>query len=191
MPSASDTARLRQAQAGVRALVERDLEAFFGSLNLDLPEAARDALLEFVPLLVAQYGESAAAVAADWYDEMRAADRVPGRFRALVVVPDESVAAVETVRRLAGALFTPSPADALVGLVAAAPKFALTGARQTIIRSTAADPRARGWQRVVRGDACEFCRMLHGRGAVYGADTADFEAHKSCSCAAAPVWASN
>jgi len=186
--TAADAERLRLAQAGIRALVVRDLEAFFTSLNLGQPESARDALLEFMPVLVSSYGESAAAMAADWYDEVRASEGVPGRYRAQIAVPDQSEAAVDTVRRAAAALFTDSPATTLLSLTAAAPKYALTGSRETIVRSTDRDPRAVGWQRVVRSGACRFCRMLHGRGAVYKESTALFAAHKECNCAAAPSW---
>jgi len=188
MVSRADAERLRRAQQGVRSLVERDLAAFFGSLNLGQPEKARDDLLDYVPMLVAQYGESAAAVAADWYDDLRASEGVRGRYRAEMVVPDVSEEAAGTVRRLAGALFTEAPGEALVGLSAAAPKYVLMGSRHTIVSSTERDPRASGWQRIVRSGACKFCTMLHGRGAVYKESTVSFAAHKSCNCAAAPSW---
>jgi hypothetical protein len=188
MPSRAETERLRQAQVGLRSLVERDLRAFWSSLDLNKPEAARDALLRFVPDLVATYGESAAALAADWYDEVRALERIPGRFRAVMDPPNEDVALVETVRRSAGALFTDNPGDALVGITAKAGKYALAGARRTIITSTDRDPRASGWQRVTRAGACRFCRLLAGRGDVYKESTVHFAAHGDCNCAASPSW---
>jgi hypothetical protein len=188
MVSRADAERLRQAQAGVRALVERDLRAFWESLNLSRPEAARDALLAFLPALVDAYGESAAAVAADWYDEMRAAERVPGRYRAHLQDSPYQDAVEPTVRRAAGALFTDSPGDALAALTATSGKYVLAAARQTIVYSTDRDPRASGWERVVRSGACKFCAMLHGRGAVYKESTVHFAAHKECNCAAVPSW---
>ena len=187
----SQTRLLRDAQNGIRSLVERDLRAFWLSLDLSRPEAARDALLAFTPALVEQYGEQAAAVAADWYDDVRAAERVRGRFRAEMVTPGEQEAVEGTVRRLAGDLFTDDPSPMLAGLLAAAPKFALAGSRLTVVRSTERDPQAAGWQRVIRGGACRFCRMLHGRGAVYKESTVNFAAHKACDCAAAPSWDPN
>lgn len=191
MVSPADAEVLRQAQRGIRALIVRDLTAFFGSLNLSRPESARDALLEFVPLLVAQYGESAAAVAADWYDEVRAAAGVPGRFRAEMADSPYQSATDGMVRRAAGALFTDSPTDALVTLTASAGKYALAAGRQTIVTSTHRDPRTSGWQRVTRAGACRFCRMLAGRGDVYKESTAHFASHGSCNCAAAPSWDQN
>lgn len=191
MVDRADAERLRQAQTAVRRLVERDLEAFWRSLDLSRPERARDELIAFTRVLVASYGESAAGFAADWYDEVRAAARVPGRFRAAVSVPDEGDAVEGTVRRAAGALFTDNPGAGLSSLVAVAPKFALAGSRQTIIRSTDRDPRASGWQRVTRGGSCRFCRMLAGRGDVYRRSSVHFAAHDDCNCAAAPSWDTN
>lgn len=189
MVSPADADRLRRAQAGIRTLVERDLAAFFASLDLDRPESARDALLEVVPLLVAQYGESAAAVAADWYDEQRAAERVPGRFRAqMAESPYLGAATVGMVRRAAGALFTAQPESALVTLTASTGKYVLAAARQTIVTSTERDPRSSGWQRVTRAGACGFCRMLAGRGDVYKESSVHFASHGDCNCAAAPSW---
>lgn len=71
---------------------------------------------------------------------------------------------------------------------AAAMRWSLNGGRETITGTVRADPRAAGWQRVTSGKSCDFCSMLAGRGAVYGEDTADFEAHDGCSCSAEPVY---
>lgn len=68
-------------------------------------------------------------------------------------------------------------------------RLVLNGGRDTLTASIAADPRARGYQRVTSGNACDFCSMLADRGAVYGSESADFEAHSHCSCSAEPVFA--
>lgn len=194
MVAAADVEELRQAQIDSRTLFVSDLEAFWESLDLARPEAARDALLAFTPLLVQTYSEVAAAVAADWYDEARAAERVPGRFRAAVVVPDESLAVERTVRRAAGALFKDVvTSEALWMIAGRAAVYALEGPRQTITTASARDPRAAGWQRVARPGACRFCRLLAGRGAVYKETTVHFAAHGGakggeCNCTAVPSW---
>jgi len=74
---------------------------------------------------------------------------------------------------------------------AAAMRHALNGGRETLTSSVRADRDARGWRRVTSGAACEFCSMLAGRGAVYGADSVDFHAHDGCSCSAEPVYRDN
>lgn len=71
---------------------------------------------------------------------------------------------------------------------AAALRHALNGGRDTILGSLANDPDAQGWARVTSGKTCKFCSMLAGRGAVYSASTADFQAHDGCSCTAEPVY---
>lgn len=188
MVSAADAQRLRASQAGIRVLVESDLADFFASLNLSRPESARDALLEFVPLLVETYGDSAAAVSADWYDDQRSLARVGGAYRASMQ-PSPYLDSVEgTVRRAAGSLFTDVPTTALSILTPSVGKYVLAAGRQTIIRSTDRDPRASGWQRVTRPGACDFCRLLHGRGGVYRESTVHFASHKDCGCAAVPSW---
>jgi len=188
MVSPADAERLRLAQQGIRRLVERDLDAFFASLDLGRPERARDELLAFMPVLVSQYGESAAAVAADWYDEVRAAEGVAGRFSAAMVASPYMDAVGGTTRRAVGALFTDAPNETLLALRSTAPKYVLAAGRQTIAASADRDPRASGWQRIGRGDSCSFCRMLIDRGAVYRQRSVMFASHKSCDCAAVPSW---
>jgi len=188
MPSQADAERLRLAQEGVRALLLRDLRDFWRSLNLGNAEQSRDALLKYVPILVQQYGESAAVIAADWYDEVRASESIAGRFRASMVASPYQDAAEPLARRAAGALFTPTPDDALTALEASAGKYALAAGRETITRSADRDPQASGWQRVTRTGACGFCRMLANRGDVYKESTVHFAAHGECNCAASPSW---
>jgi hypothetical protein len=73
----------------------------------------------------------------------------------------------------------------------AAMRHTLEGGRDTITATVRADPAVRGFRRVTSGDACKFCSMLAGRGAVYSADTARFAAHDGCSCSAEPVYERN
>src|SRR5665647_939551 len=191
MPSSADVERLRAVQAGVRALVGRDLRDMFSSLDLARPEGAAAALRAYVPALVQQYGESAATLAADWYDEVRATEGIPGRFRASMMPSPYQDAAEPTARRAAGALFTDRPVDALTSLESAVGKYALAAGRSTITTSSARDPQASGWQREVRSGACDFCKMLAGRGGVYKEATAHFAAHGHDHCVAVPSWDAN
>jgi hypothetical protein len=93
--------RFRAANSQLSGLVRSALEAFFRTLDLSKPEAVRDALLEFVPTLTAQYGDVAATLAADWYDETRAASGAAGRFRAVTATTVPTGAVEAKVRYLA------------------------------------------------------------------------------------------
>lgn len=187
MASAADVARLRRANAGIVEHVSTDLTTFWGSLNLAKPEAARNALLEFVPLLVAQYGDVAATVAADWYDELRASAGVRGRFAAVMAATAPEDAIAGSVRYGAGHLFTDNPSATLAFLEGSVSRMALQAGRDTIVGSTRADPQADGWYRI-SGGGCDFCDFLAGRGAVYREATVDFAAHDRCRCGVAPSW---
>src|SRR5690606_8457475 len=182
-------------ERGGRRLVDRDLDGMWERAWSQIPsgpaqaENIRDVFLQRLPILVSRHGEIAATLAADWYDAQRAAHGVSGAFTADVRSAPYLVQRVEgTVRRTAGALWTSRPEEMMVGLRAAVGKYVLEAGRETITQATYRDPQARGWQRVVRPGSCDFCRMLHGRGAVYSKETAFFASHKNCNCAAVPSW---
>ena len=188
MPSRAEAERLQAGQGVIAGLVRDALADLVGSLDLSRPEASRDLLLQVVPTLVQQYGEDAATVAADWYDEQRAAARAPGRYRARIQRSPYLDAVDGTVRRASAGLFTQDSAAVLTALSGPVGKYVLAAGRQTIITSTDRDPAASGWQRVTRTGACDFCRMLAGRGGVYREATVHFASHDDCNCAAVPSW---
>lgn len=66
-------------------------------------------------------------------------------------------------------------------------RLVLNGSRETVMRTSVADPECRGWRRVGDG-GCDFCLMLIGRGAVYSESSADFPSHGGCRCAAEPAY---
>lgn len=194
MVSPADAGQFRRAQLGVRRLVERDLDRMWQRIWSRIPSGptqaanVRDAFLRQLPVLVNRYGEMSAAAAADWYDAQRALQGVSGAFSA-PLQPSPYLDAVEgTVKRTAGALWTPRPDAMLTSLQPRVTKYVLAAGRQTVSRATEMDPRARGWQRIVRPGGCDFCRMLHGRGAVYTRKSVHFAAHTHCNCAAVPSW---
>ena len=162
----ADLEAYRLANAELSRLVKRDLTAFFGSLNLGNPEAARDALLAFVPVLTAQYGDIAATLAADFYEESRAASGARGAFMALSA-PAVPAGPVEAkVRFHAGHLWTPDPGAMLGALLVAADKYVKQPGRNTVA-ANAKRENVR-WARVPTGaKTCSWCLVLASRDAVY------------------------
>src|SRR5690606_28902743 len=100
------TAELADAQGGMRTLVDKDLEEFFASLDLSKPEFARDAMLEQVPVIIGSYSAMSAAVAADYYDELRYDAGIRDAYRAFLAASPYLDAIAPSVRRVAGALWT-------------------------------------------------------------------------------------
>lgn len=191
MPSRADVEALRSANSGIRALAVRDLEKFWSYVDLSKPEMARNALLNYVPMLVDRYGEVAATVAADWYEDVREAAGVRGAFVADMadLVSRERVEA--STRFGAGHLFTDDP-EATLGFLKSqvVSKYVLQPGRDTIARSAARDGAA--WARVPTGaETCAFCLMLASRGFVYeseGSAGSRSRFHGDCDCAVVPDW---
>lgn len=159
-----------------------DLAGFWR--GLDTPKDAEAALRDALAPLIETYGAAAATLAADWYDDSRDEVSARGRFFA---IPAE-IEDVGAQALVGWALTEAQDVSGFQGLVEGGAQRRIANfARLTVSRSSIADPSARGWQRVGTG-GCAFCRMLIGRGAVYSEDSADFQSHDHCNCAAVPAW---
>lgn len=139
-----------------------------------------------LPAVVTDYGDAAATLAADWYDTLRAALGVRGRFTAQLA-PEPA----EDLLRAVSNWIVENPETAQARAEAAAQKLIADMSRQTVAISTERDPQARGWARFTDSGACGFCRMLASRGGVYTSATVKFGSHDHCHCLAGPVWAAN
>lgn len=183
--------RFEQANNGIADLVERDLQLFLAALNFDRPQSVQAALFEFVPALVSEYGDVAASVAADWYEELRDLEGVGGSFRA-PLAPPVPVAQVNGrlgfATRPDGPLWTGDTAtlSAFVGMMSN--EYALQPGRETVMQAAHKDNAA--YARVPEPGACKFCIMLASRGFVYSqstvGDTKKF--HGKCRCNPMPIW---
>lgn len=188
MVAAADIAALRSENAALADMAGEDIRELFASLDLEKPEGARDVLLETMPELTTVYGNATSTVAADWYDDIRYTERVPGDFRAVMGEPFPVEFVQKRVRYGAAHLFTETPTLMLPFLLNAMDKYVLQPGRDTVQQSTVRDPQASGWHRETSPGACNFCRMLAGRGGVYKRSTANFAAHGNCGCSAVPSW---
>lgn len=194
MPSRADVEQFAQANRNIRALVLAALRAFWGNLETTNAVGTRDALLDYVPLLVAQYGEMATTVAADFFDTMREQAAAPGRFSAVLADPVDVEELRGQIRWSIGPLFSrdnPDPATALGRLQQKVDEFTLQPGRDTIAHSTGADPAKARWARVPVGKTCAFCLVLASRGPAYrSAETAGQarKFHGDCDCTAVPYW---
>ena len=200
MATNAQVAAVRAANIKLTASVERDLAKFWSYLDLTKPEVARNALLNFTPLLVQRYGDMASTVAADWFEELRfdaidqgflgkLATSTSKSFTPKLAVPD-LVAVTADVRFLAGDLFTDTPEMMLAKLQATSTRRVLQVGRETNRLNTfARGSGARGWSRVTRPGACQFCRALAGRGGVYTEQSVRFASHApKCNCVSVPVF---
>lgn len=152
-----------------------------------------------VAKLVQSNRQTSSGLAAQYLRVFRTQTGVPGDTKLVIAPPlivDQlqaslhatSVAAVKNAAGR-GVLEQVAMADGLTQTQGAMARLVLNAGRRTVIDTLGADDRARGYQRVLGGAGCEFCRMLAGRGVVYGEQSAEFEAHDHCGCTAEPVYA--
>lgn len=161
--------RVRRAQASLSALSQADLEALWPKIASIPPERLAVVLGEVARELAAKYGSASAAVAADFYDELRDAAGVSGSFRAVPAeLPDAERFAV-LGRWAVGPLFDASPDSglALAKAQGGLSRIVTNAGRETIANSGALDPGQPRYARHASANACPFCRMLASRGAVY------------------------
>lgn len=159
--------QFRDSNAGLSKLVRNEMAGFFYALDLTKPEAARNALLEFMPLLVAEYGSVSESLALDYYDELRAASGAAGSFRAVSGASGVPAEAVESkVKYLAGHLWSDEPGAMLGGLLTATDKYVKQPGRDAIPHNAKLE--GVSWARVPTGAlTCAFCLLVASRDAVY------------------------
>ena len=179
------TAAHRRDLAELTGLAQKDLSLIWREFNT--ATAARDGLIELLPRLVAIYGSAASTLGADWYDEMRAAAAVKGRFRAIPAELPDQGRTDALARWGVTPLFAAEPDydTALVKVAGGLQRVIANADRQTVRVSAVQDRRA-GWVRVGNGE-CGWCANLLD-GEVHYVEGYDFDAHDHCLCSVQPVF---
>lgn len=177
-------ARHRKNIADLSTIAGRDL-AILTRKHTD-PTELRDVLLTALPIMASVYGSAAATLGANWYDDLRDASGVRGRFRAIPATPAGSERTDTLTRWAIGPLFQESPdqTTAVSNLAGGMQEIIANADRETITVSSVDDPRASGWERVTSG-GCDFCQELASQ--TYRSE-ANFDSHTFCQCSAVPIF---
>jgi hypothetical protein len=102
VPTTAELDRLVAANRAIRDRATKDVKALWVALAGLTAEQARDALIAAMPALIARYGEIAATIAADFYDEQRDIASAPSRYTAdLAPVADPKAIAASGAGRAA------------------------------------------------------------------------------------------
>lgn len=151
--------------------------------------AARNDLLDALPALIETYSDGTAALAADYYDDVRDTAGAHGSYLAEPVVnlrPEKiRIGGLWTIKPLL--LPEPDIGAAQERLAEVIQLETARPFRDTITTNSHRDPASVGWRRITHG-GCDLCRFLAARGAVYRQDTANFATHPHCRCGAVPVF---
>lgn len=195
MVSRSSVNRFSAATSKAVELARRDLMRFWRMLDLSNPVEARQALLDFLPNLVATYGNVVAVAAVEWYEAEREKTLGLPQFTA---TPSDGVPVAQihaSTRAVAGGLFAGAPEATLSQLMGATQMWVKYSGRDTIARNVAFDPARPRYARVPRGaKTCAFCTMLSSRGWVYwteksaGIRRSGNEFHHDCNCEIIPSF---
>lgn len=185
MPTASEVSAYRRAQQAVSAAARGHLASFWSSLDVWQVDAVRDALEQFFPALAAQYGDAAAALAADWFELTVGSSAVLGS-------PVAELQANASMRWALGDILKGNPARSLAALSGVLDRLVKQPGRDTIRQSAASA--GIGYARVPSGsETCAFCLMLASRGGVYESKRSALRKsdgdkyHDDCNCVAVPV----
>lgn len=194
MTSRAELDQLTQAQAALVSMAERELRQAFGALDLSDPYAARDAMLEVYPAVVRRYGDLAASVAVEWFEDVYA-------MPAQMADPLPTIQSTETVRYTAGHLFSENPSAFLSPVLVKLDRLVKQPGRDTLASS--AQKNGLRYVRVPKGaKTCAFCLTMASRAAsniqgvgdytystryAAGAQGTGNEYHGKCDCAVMPL----
>lgn len=171
-----DPDRYVRAQNGAVRLAVRDLHAFWARLDHSDPVGSREALEAFWPTLIGRYGEVAATLAADRFEEITGLD-------AVMVRPVDAERANGRMRWAMGQAFDGNPSASLALLVGLVDELVKQPGRSSLVASAAEHGLA--FARVPVGKTCAFCLMLASRGFAYESRASAGERrkfHGDCDC---------
>lgn len=145
--------------------------------------------LENTPAIISAYGDVAATLGADLYDELRDAAGAPGQYRALPAQLPSAGKAEAMTRWAVGPLFGDANfALALANLAGGTDRLIRLPFRDTIAENTRRDPASFGLYRYASPGCCNFCADLSGvvRYSDDEAESASGEWHMNCRCVPGP-----
>lgn len=207
MATQAEVEEHRLAVQGVATLAVAELVTAWPSLPLDDPRQLANDLADVMAELYGDFSLMTAALAADFYDELRGAAGVSEPFAASIA-PDLPVAQLESSASwAAGGAWTDAD-KALRDSAASLDRMVTARDRETTMLNVEADPSEPRYARFAQPDACAFCALLASRGAVYWSEesatfagatrderrqreTEGDKYHDWCGCEPVAVWKSS
>lgn len=200
---ATSPSRVRRALTLITGAAVADAEKVaHAAARTGSPADVRAALFAATPLIVGDYIDGSAALALNWYEELRDEAAPPRRYNPvpLTLVDEDNLASAvawstrtlydleQDLARMTEDLLREATEESVRILSGEIQKATATGFWDTVVGNTRRDPSAVGWRRYAQAGACKFCLMCAARGAVYTEATADFAAHTTCHCTAGPAF---
>lgn len=171
MATQSQILDYRNAVQDVSTLAISELSSVLSALDGTDPVTVRNTLIEVFPEVIGPYVTTAGELTATWYEDLRA-EAFASTYLA-EVASDLNPAQVEgLVRWGVRPLFGESDSTTLSLIGGGVQRMVAGAGRDTIDLNARRDAASVSWARVAQPDACEFCKMLAGRGSVYRSEAA-------------------
>lgn len=170
MATQAEITQYRSVIDGLSAVAFVKLKALLESLANPNPITFRDALLATYPEMMRPFMAAASEVAAQWYTELRLQAGIIGQFVPVPAVDAPPGQLDAIVRKSLTPLFRPQEfigANILELLAGSTQRLISNQGRETIDQTASKDIVTVSWARHARPGACDFCKMLAGRGSVY------------------------
>lgn len=152
---------IQQQLAFVNRHALEDLLAVYNTVSGFDAHRVRQYLLDAVPAIVETYGGAASELSLAWWDDLFDGIESPPP---VAPAPPPSAQLVAQTRWATAPLFTgASPATRLASVI----KQHIYGAQRGVVTASSQQADVR-YARVARSNACNFCRVIASRGAVYG-----------------------
>lgn len=157
-------------------------------------QQVKDVLIEYLPILIQQYGEPIAVRAAERFEEIRSLAGVSGRYYALLADAPEADRINNHMRELISPVFRgvdSNPAEALRNLQGLTSRMVLEQGRATTAENVfSKGSRSKGFVRVPSGgDTCSFCTMLASKTFTTKENArAGTKFHNKCFCKVTPLF---
>jgi hypothetical protein len=185
----------RRQQLALRRTTVAQVEALWPGLDWAALDRSFPGFAAEVLAVVSKNRRTSTGLAAAYLRAFRVASGLSGDVR--IVVPQMPAEQFTTSLRVtsliaakkaasAGVAADVAMGNALTQTTGSMARLVLNAGRDTVTGSIKADPKARGWERVLGGGGCDFCRLLAGR--IYPRDNAGFDAHDHCGCTAEPAY---
>lgn len=158
-------------------------------VSMDDIAAARDEIIAIMDTILGPYTDNVAAIAAEFYDGLRAWSGLSG-YRAEAVSNRDPAATGGAVRAFMETQVEGKPFVELQNLLIERVDYEIKrAANECVAENCKRDPAKPKWARVPTGlDTCSFCIMLASRGFTYQSDEVASHAHANCDCRIVPSW---
>lgn len=177
---------INAASADAQSRLVKALEV----VSVDDIAAARDEIIAIMDTILSPYTDNVAAIAAEFYDGLRAWAGVSDGFIAEAESNRNQEATDGAVRAFMQTQVDGKPFSVLQTLLAERVDYEIKrAANECVAYNCKRDPKKPKWARVPSGiDTCDFCIMLASRGFAYQSEETASHAHANCDCRIVPSW---